>query len=129
MSEAVNDRKGTAFDARIKNLEIAMGGKTGTAQVRRITMEQRREGILNENMPWKWRHHALFVGYAPLASPRYACAVVVEHGGSGSSTAAPIARDILMKTQERDPSQKNIVIADGLAETDNAVTPPHKPNI
>ena len=55
-------------------------------------------------MPWKRRDHALFVGYAPIEAPKYAVAVVVEHGGGGSKVAAPIARDIMVETLKRDPA-------------------------
>lgn len=82
---------------------MAMGGKTGTAQVKKITQAQRAAGIKNEDLPWKQRHHALFVGYAPLRAPHYVCSIVVEHGVGGSATAAPIARDIMMETQKRNP--------------------------
>ena len=58
----------------------------------------------NEELEWRYRDHALFVGFAPVHRPRYCCAVVVEHGGSGSRSAAPIVRDILMENQRRDPS-------------------------
>ena len=79
-----------------------MGGKTGTVQVRRITKAEREQGVRkNEDLPWKDRDHALFVGYAPVHAPRYAVAVVVEHGGSGSKMAAPIASDLLLATQWR----------------------------
>ena len=67
--------------------------------MKRITKEQREAGIIdNIDRPWKERDHALFVAYAPRKNPRYAAVVVVEHGGSGSSMAAPIARDILEQT-------------------------------
>ncbi len=72
-----------------------MAGKTATSQVRRITMSEREEGIKkNEDLPRKMRDHALFVGYFPHYKPRFAFSVIVEHGGSGSKTAAPIARDV-----------------------------------
>lgn len=74
---------------------MAMGGKTGTAQVRRIT----QRGLNQNTLPWKYRHHGLFVGYAPVYNPRFAVSVVVEHGG-GSGAAAPVARDVLKKVQE-----------------------------
>ena len=75
-----------------------MAGKTGTVQVKRITKEQREAGITkNIERPWKERDHALFVGYAPVKNPRYAVSVVVEHGGSGSSMAAPIAQAALQR--------------------------------
>ena len=81
-----------------------MAGKTGTSQVRRITTSERASGVLkNAERPWKERDHALFVAFAPVEAPRYAVAVVVEHGGSGSRAAAPVARDILRETQRRDP--------------------------
>lgn len=101
MVHVVNDRRGTAFAARIPTEGFQMGGKTGTAQVKRITMAERLAGVKNENLAWKFRHHALFVGYAPIHDPKYACAVVVEHGVGGSKTAAPIARDLLTAAQEK----------------------------
>ena len=67
------------------------------------------EGIKNEDLPWKYRHHALFVGYAPYKKPRYACAVVVEHGGSGSGAAAPVARDLLYMAQHADPAARPMI--------------------
>jgi penicillin-binding protein 2 len=105
MAAVTNHPRGTAYGARIAEPGMEMGGKTGTAQVRRITRAERLAGIRkNEERPWIERDHALFVGYAPVDAPRYAVAVVVEHGGGGSKTAAPIARDILIQTQRRDPA-------------------------
>lgn len=105
MDAVTNNRRGTAYKARIKQEGWEMAGKTGTSQVRRITLAERAAGVFkNEDLPWRRRDHALFVGYAPVHNPRYACAVIVEHGGGGSSTAAPIVRDILTETQRRDPS-------------------------
>jgi penicillin-binding protein 2 len=105
MDAVTNRRTGTAWAARIKDPERAMGGKTGTAQVRRITAAERAAGVKNETLPWKHRHHALFTGYAPLANPRYVCAVIVEHGVGGSKVAAPIARDLLTEAQRLDPAR------------------------
>ena len=106
MRRVVNGVRGTARRARIAEAEIAMAGKTGTSQVRRISKGERLSGVLkNEERPWEQRDHALFVAYAPVAEPRYAVAVVVEHGGSGSRAAAPIARDVLRETQRRDPAR------------------------
>ncbi len=110
MDAVVNEPKGTAYWRRIQKQGWEMAGKTGTSQVRRITKAEREEGVKkNEELPWRFRDHALFVGYAPVHKPRYCCAVVVEHGGGGSKTAAPIVRDILTETQRRDPS-----VAEGL---------------
>jgi len=97
---------GTLGTARRYDLpDIGMSGKTGTVQVKRITEAQREAGITdNIDRPWKERDHALFVGYAPVKNPKYAACVVVEHGGSGSSMAAPIARDILGFALQREAS-------------------------
>ncbi len=89
---------GTARKYNLSSDFGGMAGKTGTVQVKRITKEQREAGIVkNIDRPWKERDHALFVAYAPVKNPRYAISVVVEHGGSGSSMAAPIAKKILEK--------------------------------
>lgn len=105
MDAVVNEARGTAFRKRIGIEGREMAGKTGTSQVRRITLAERAAGVIkNEDLPWRRRDHALFVGYAPVENPRYCCAVVVEHGGGGSQAAAPIARDILAETQQRDPA-------------------------
>ncbi|MFM2130280.1 MAG: Peptidoglycan transpeptidase penicillin binding protein MrdA, partial [Pseudomonadota bacterium] len=100
-----NDPRGTAFRARIREKGWEIAGKTGTSQVRRITLAERETGVRkNEDLPWKERDHALFVAYAPAHAPKYAIAVIVEHGGGGSAVAAPIARDVMMETLKRDPA-------------------------
>lgn len=104
MDRAVSHPDGTAHSSRLDSYVRQMGGKTGTAQVRRISAQDRQAGINNADLPWKYRHHALFVGYAPANNPRYACSVVVEHGVSGSSSAAPIARDLLNMAQRYNPA-------------------------
>ncbi|MFA5040857.1 MAG: penicillin-binding protein 2 [Bdellovibrionales bacterium] len=102
MFRVVNSTSGTAYGARIKEEGMEMAGKTGSSQVRRISEAERKTGVVkNEDLPWKERDHALFVSYAPAKAPRYACAVIVEHGGSGSAEAAPIAREILKECQIR----------------------------
>lgn len=98
MFDVVNDRRGTAYGSRIIDDAMRMAGKTGTSQVRNITAAERAAGITkNEDLPWERRDHALFVNFAPYDNPKYAVAVVVEHGGGGSSAAAPIARDITLQ--------------------------------
>ena len=95
MEEVVIGKKGTAKNYKIGSKKIEMAGKTGTVQVVRISEAEREKGLIkNQDRPWKKRDHALFVGYAPVSNPKYAISVVVEHGGSGSSVAAPIARDV-----------------------------------
>jgi len=98
MHAVVNGGRGTARRWRIAEAVNAMAGKTGTSQVRNITAAERAQGVFrNEDLPWNRRDHALFVGYAPYEAPRYAVSVIVEHGGSGSAAAAPIARDLMMR--------------------------------
>ncbi len=99
----VNDGRGTAYKSRILDPAHAMAGKTGSVQIRRITQAERDRGLKKQDeLAWKDRDHAMFVAYAPIERPRYAIGVVVEHGGGGSSTAAPIARDVLAEAQKRD---------------------------
>jgi penicillin-binding protein 2 len=98
MFAVVNDRHGTAYKSRIIEDDKRMAGKTGTSQVRNITAAERRSGVIsNADLPWDRRDHALFVNFAPYDAPKYAVAVVVEHGGGGSTAAAPIARDITLQ--------------------------------
>ena len=98
MSDVSNSSRGTAYRSRITADGMAMAGKTGTSQVRRITAEERARGVTsNADLPWERRDHALFVSFAPVDNPRFAVAVIVEHGGGGSTAAAPIARDIMLQ--------------------------------
>ena len=105
MLAVVNEAGGTATLTRLPNTRALMAGKTGSAQVRRVSREQREQGFRSETLPWEFRPHALFVAYAPYDQPRYALAVVVEHGNAGSSSAGPIARDIMSATLTRDPAK------------------------
>lgn len=98
MDDVSNSSRGTAYRSRITASGLHMAGKTGTSQVRRITAEERARGVTrNEDLPWERRDHALFVSFAPVENPRFAVAVIVEHGGGGSTAAAPIARDIMLQ--------------------------------
>lgn len=93
-----NNRRGTAYKSRIIDDAVRMAGKTGTSQVRNITAAERARGVTrNEDLPWERRDHALFVDFAPYDKPKIAVAVVVEHGGGGSTAAAPIARDVTLQ--------------------------------
>jgi penicillin-binding protein 2 len=98
MNAVMNDRRGTAYKSRIVAEGMRMAGKTGTSQVRNITAAERAAGVINNrDLPWERRDHALFVAFAPVEAPRYAVSVVVEHGGGGSTAAAPIARDVMLQ--------------------------------
>lgn len=104
MYEVVNVPGATAYLSHYDYNGIKMGGKTGSTQVRRITMKERQTRILKQNeLPWRLRDHGLFVGYTPVDNPKYAVAVLVEHGGGGSSAAAPIASKILLEAVKLDP--------------------------
>jgi penicillin-binding protein 2 len=128
MTAVVNEQGGTAYAARIQDPAFAMGGKSGTSQVRHISEYERDHGQRRESeIPWKDRDHALFVAFAPVGSPRYACAVVVEHGGveaaGGSAVAAPIVRDVLLEVQKRDPARR-VPQPDSIAQVAPPVPPP-----
>jgi len=111
MDAVVNEQGGTAYAERITDPGLAMGGKSGTSQVRVITEYEHEHGLRKiSQIPWKERDHALFVGFAPVDAPRYVCAIVVEHGGvtggHGSEVAGPICRDVLREVQRRDPARR-----------------------
>ena len=98
MYAVMNAERGTALSSRIVDESLKWAGKTGTSQVRNISAAERARGVIsNDQLPWNRRDHALFVGFAPFDKPRYAVSVVVEHGGGGSTAAAPIARDVILR--------------------------------
>lgn len=118
MFEVLNGPRGTARASKLKSKDTKMSGKTGTTQVRRITMAQRDAGLpKGDEIPWNERTHALFVAFAPDDNPRYALSVIVEHGGGGAAVAAPIARDIMTEVLRLDPSRKPRINEDQVAET------------
>jgi len=93
MFKVVNEYKGTAYKSRLDDVKFA--GKTGTSQVKRITISEREsDDFRKKEQEWKNKDHALFVGYMPYDDPKFAISVIIEHGGSGASTAAPIAKQI-----------------------------------
>ncbi len=98
MEAVLNEQKGTAFDSRTIDKDFLIAGKTGTSQVRKISVQERDEGIKkNFELPWEQRDHSIFCCYGPIQKPKYVVSVIVEHGGSGSEVAAPIGREILMR--------------------------------
>ena len=104
---ATNEPGGTSYGSRLTKKDFIFAGKTGTSQVKRFTERQRELEIKNEDLPYEDRDHALFVAFAPYADPRYAISVVVEHGGSGSKSAAPIAKQVIKKVLERHPLRES----------------------
>jgi len=116
MYKVVNEPGGTAVRSALENKEWKLAGKTGTAQVYRITEEERRRGLTKgEDLPWHRRDHALFVCYAPFDAPRYACAVVIEHGIGGARYAGPKARDIMTAVLKKDPSRLKAITPDSFS--------------
>ena len=94
MFASTNEARGTSYSSRIKNLKYQFAGKTGTSQVKRITAAERELDLNTSQIPYNERDHALFVAFGPYKRPRYALSIVIEHGGSGSSTAAPLAKKL-----------------------------------
>ena len=91
---STNERFGTSYRSRIDDPKYQFAGKTGTAQVKRISKRERELDLELEQIPYKDRDHALYVAYGPYINPRYALSIIVEHGGSGSKAAAPIAKKL-----------------------------------
>jgi len=103
---ATNEPMGTSYRSRFAKPEYIFAGKTGTSQIRTITPEERELKLKNKDLPYEKRDHALFTAFAPYKNPRYAFSIVVEHGGSGSSAAAPLAKKIIKKVLDRHKLRK-----------------------
>ena len=105
---ATNEPMGTSYRSRFKKPEYIYAGKTGTSQIRRITAEERELELKQKDLPYERRDHALFVAFAPYKQPRYSISVVIEHGGTGSSAAAPIAKKVIKKVLDRHQLRQKI---------------------
>ena len=101
MYASSNEMYGTSFKSRYQDPKYQFAGKTGTSQIRRITEAERKLGLKQSQIEYKRRDHALYIAFAPYQDPRYSISVHIEHGGSGSNTAAPIARKIIKKVIDR----------------------------
>ena len=101
MFSSTNERFGTSYKSRIDDPKYQFAGKTGTAQVKRISKRERELDLKTIDIPYEDRDHALYVAYGPYINPRYAVSVLVEHGGSGSVAAAPIAKKIFKLVIDR----------------------------
>ncbi len=103
LDRVCNQPGGTSYAWRINEPGFEMAGKTGTAQVRVFTREERARGLTsNANLAWKLRDHALFIGYAPVIDPKYAIVCMIEHGATPPHPHCQMARDILLFAQKRD---------------------------
>ena len=102
MFSSSNEPGGTSYRHRMENPKFTFAGKTGSSQIKRFTEEQREAEVKQKDLNYKDRDQALFIAFAPYKNPKYAISVVVEHGGSGGSAAAPIAKKVIKKVLERD---------------------------
>ena len=101
MFSSTNEVRGTSYRSRIDNPKYQFAGKTGTAQVKRISKEDRELDLKTFEIPYEERDHALYVAFGPYKSPRYATSILIEHGGSGSAVAAPLAKKLFKKIIDR----------------------------
>ena len=107
MFSSTNEIRGTSYKSRIDDPKYQFAGKTGTAQVKRITKKDRELDLDTSEIPYEERDHALYIAFGPYKSPRYAVSILVEHGGSGSSVAAPLAKKLFKKIIDRHEIRKN----------------------
>ena len=101
MFSSTNEVRGTSFRSRIENPKYQFAGKTGTAQVKRITKQDRELDLDTSEIPYEERDHALYIAFGPYKNPRYSLSILIEHGGSGSSVAAPLAKKLFKKIIDR----------------------------
>ena len=105
MFAATNEVGGTSYRSRSRDKNFMFAGKTGSSQIKKFTQEQREAEVKQSDINYLERDHAWFVAFAPVKNPRYAISVLVEHGGSGSKAAAPLASKIIKKVLERHDSR------------------------
>ena len=108
MFSSSNEPGGTSYRHRFEDPKFTFAGKTGSSQIKKFTEEQREAEVKQESLPYKDRDHALFVAFAPYDKPKYAISVLVEHGGSGSKAAAPLANKLIKKIIDRDKDREII---------------------
>jgi penicillin-binding protein 2 len=113
MFSSSNEPGGTSYRHRMDNPKFTFAGKTGSSQIKRFTQAQREAEVKQIDLNYKDRDHALFIAFAPYKDPKYAISVVVEHGGSGGSAAAPIAKKVIKKVIERHNLRQKINNAPG----------------
>ncbi len=113
--DVVNTPDGTGYAARLNLPGVQMAGKTGTAQVHNNTAAEKAAGYNDMQMAWAQRPNALFVAYAPFDKPRYAVAVVVEHGNYGAQSAAPIAHELMTYALTQDPAGQDRPLSNPMA--------------
>ncbi len=108
MFASTNEVRGTSYKSRIDDLKYQFAGKTGTAQVKKITEKDRELDLKTFEIPYDERDHALYVAFGPYENPRYALSVIIEHGGSGSATAAPMAKKLFKLIIDRHQTRQSV---------------------
>ena len=102
MFSSTNEIGGTSYSSRIEDIRYQFAGKTGTSQIKKITKEQRELDLNISQIPYEERDHALYIAFGPYIKPQYAMSILIEHGGSGSAVAAPIAKELFKAVIDRD---------------------------
>ena len=108
MYASTNEVRGTSYRSRIDDPKYQFAGKTGTAQVKKITERDRELDLKTFQIPYEERDHALYIAYGPYKNPRYAVSILVEHGGNGSTTAAPMAKKLFKTIIDRHQLRESI---------------------
>ena len=108
MFGSTNEVMGTSYRSRINDPKYQFAGKTGTAQVKKITEKDRELDLKTFEIPYEERDHALYIAYGPYKNPRYALSIIVEHGGNGSTTAAPMAKKLFKLIIDRHSLRETI---------------------
>ncbi len=102
MFSSTNEIRGTSYSSRIEDIKYQFAGKTGTSQIKKITQVQRELDLNIFQIPYEERDHALYIAFGPYVKPQYAMSILIEHGGSGSVAAAPIAKELFKAVIDRD---------------------------
>ena len=127
MFASTNEIRGTSYKSRIDDPKYQFAGKTGTSQVKRITEAARELDLSTSEIPYNERDHALYIAFGPYKNPRYALSIVIEHGGSGSSAAAPIAKKLFKLIIDRHELRENKLEQNNLKYKCNITHLIHKP--
>ncbi len=107
MFSSTNEPRGTSYRSRLNDIKYQFAGKTGTSQVKKITERDRELDLKTFEIPYEERDHALFIAFGPYKNPRYALSIIIEHGGSGGTVAAPLAKELFKMIVDRHEIRKN----------------------
>ena len=107
MFSSTNEVRGTSYRSRLNDPKYQFAGKTGTSQVKKITERDRELDLKTFEIPYEERDHALFIAFGPYKNPRYALSIIIEHGGSGGTVAAPLAKELFKMIVDRHEIRKN----------------------